>query len=453
MPIKVVYENEVESSLLDELIASNKIRKFLRSDGWATVGIDPIRGHGGSYKGSERRKMGYGTARTPTINRDKKVPFHKPHINDDEVSEVLDAIRSGWLTMGPKTIKFEEQFRDYVGSGNAVSMNSCTACLHLALKAVDLKEGDDVIVPAMTFTATAEVVTYFKARPVLVDIDEETFNIDPAEIQKKMTRKTKAVIPVHFAGQPCDMDEINDIAGFHNSYVIEDAAHAFPALYKYRTIGSYGDITCFSFYATKTLSTGEGGMATTDNDEFAEKMRILRLHGISKDAWKRYSAEGSWYYEVTDAGYKYNMTDIQASLGLAQLKKSDWMWKRREEIALQYNEAFKACEELVTPIVKADRDSAWHLYVLKLNLEMLRINRSRFIEELKGRGIGTSVHFIPLYRHPFYSSTFGYEPKDFPKSEHAYERILSLPIYPAMTHVDVNDVIESVEDVIRKFRA
>ncbi len=453
MPVKAIYENEIEPSLLDELIASNKIRKFLRSDGWATVGIDPIRGYGGSYKGSERRKIGYERAITPTKNRDKKVPFHKPYITDEEIDGVVDSIKSGWLTMGPKTIKFEEQFRDYVGSGNAVSMNSCTACLHLALKAVGLKGGDDVIVPAMTFTATGEVVTYFNARPVLADIDEETFNIDPAEIEKKMTPKTKAVIPVHFAGQPCDMDEISDIALFHNSYVIEDAAHAFPALYKYKTIGSYGDITCFSFYATKTLSTGEGGMATTDNDEFADKMRILRLHGISKDAWKRYSAEGSWYYEVTEAGYKYNMTDIQASLGLAQLKKSDWMWKRREEIALEYDAAFKACEELVTPLVRADRDSAWHLYVLKLNLEMLTIKRNRFIEELKDRGVGTSVHFIPLYRHPFYSKTFGYEPKDFPKSEHAYERILSLPIYPAMTHDDVNAVIESVEDVIRKFRA
>ncbi len=453
MPVKVTYENEVEPALLDELIASKKIRKFLRSDGWATVGLDPMRGYGGSYEGSERRQIGYETAITPTKKSGKNVPFHKPHITDDEVTEVVDSIRSGWLTMGPKTIEFEEKFRDYVGSGNAVSMNSCTACLHLALKAVGLKEGDEVIVPAMTFTATAEVVSYFKARPVLADIDEETFNIDDAEIARKITPKTKAVIPVHFAGQPCDMDEINDIARSNNLYVIEDAAHAFPALYKYRTIGSYGDITCFSFYATKTLSTGEGGMATTDNDEFAEKMRILRLHGISKDAWKRYSAEGSWYYEVTDAGYKYNMTDIQASLGLAQLKKSDWMWKRREEIALKYNEAFKSCEELVTPHVKPDRDSAWHLYVLKLDLEMLRINRNRFIEELKGRGVGTSVHFIPLYRHPYYSTTFGYEPKDFPKSEHTYERILSLPIYPAMTHDDVNAVIESVEDVIRKFRS
>ncbi len=448
MPVKVIYENDVDPFILDELIASNKIRQLLRSDGWATVGIDPMRGYGGNYKGSERREA----AMTPTKDLDQKVPFHKPHITDDEVSEVIDAIRSNWLTMGPKTIKFEKQFRDYVGSGNAVSMNSCTACLHLALKAIGLKEGDEVIVPAMTFTATAEVVTYLKARPVLADIDDETFNIDEAEIERKITPKTKAVIPVHFAGQPCDMDEINDIARSHNLYVIEDAAHAFPALYKYRTIGSYGDITCFSFYATKTLSTGEGGMATTDNDEFAEKMRILRLHGISKDAWKRYSAEGSWYYEVTDAGFKYNMTDIQASLGLAQLRKSDWMWKRREEIAMKYNEAFKSCEELVTPHVKCDRDSAWHLYVLKLNLEMLSIGRNRFIEELKDRGVGTSVHFIPLYRHPYYSTTFGYEPKDFPKCELIYERVLSLPIYPAMTHDNTNTVIESVHDVVKKFR-
>jgi len=453
MPVKVIYEKEVESSLLEDLIASNKIRKFLRSDGWATVGVDPMRGYGGCYEGSDRRGNHHETGLSPIRNRDKNVPFHKPHITDDEVSEVIDSIRSGWLTMGPKTFKFEERFREYVGSGNAVSMNSCTAGLHLALKAVNLNEGDEVIVPAMTFTATAEVVTYFNALPVLADIDEETFNIDPAEIKKKMTAKTKVVIPVHFAGQPCDMDEINDLARSQNSYVIEDAAHAFPALYKNRKIGSGGDMTCFSFYATKTLSTGEGGMTTTDNDEFAGKMRVLRLHGISKDAWKRYSAEGSWYYEVTDAGYKYNMTDIQASLGIAQLKKSDWMWKKRKEIALKYNEAFKSCEELVTPYVKDDRESAWHLYAIKLNLEMLRINRNRFIEELKARGIGTSVHFIPLYRHPFYSKTFGYKPEDFPKSERVYERILSLPIYPAMTDEDVNAVIESVADVAKEFRS
>jgi len=382
-----------------------------------------------------------------------KVPFHKPYITDDEVSEVLDCIRSGWLTMGPKTIRFEEQFKEYVGSDHAVSMNSCTSCLHLALKVAGIKEGDEVIVPTMTFTATGEVVAYFNARPVLADIDEETFNIDVSEIEKKITPRTKAIIPVHYGGQPSDMDEIYDIARFHNLSVIEDAAHAFPAVYKNRKIGSGGGITCFSFYATKTLSTGEGGMATTGNNEFAERMRVLRLHGISKDAWKRYSDEGSWYYEVTDAGYKYNMTDVQASLGIAQLRKSDWMWNRRKEIALKYDEAFSAYEEIVTPHIKSDRESAWHLYVLSLNLEMLRINRSRFIEELKIRGIGTSVHFIPLYRHPFYSTTFGYKAESFPKSERVYERIISLPIYPAMTDSDVNAVIGSVGDVIREFRS
>lgn len=460
MTVQVIDQNDrvgfVEPRLLEELIATEKIKKFLRSSGWTTVSVDPVRGRGGNYRGSERRRA-FGLVEEGKNNLlveklYRKVPFHKPYISDDEVTEVLDCIQSGWLTMGPRTIKFEDQFREYVGSQHAVSMNSCTACLHLALKAANLKEGDEVIVPAMTFTATAEVVAYFNARPVLADIDDRTFNIDLSDIERKLTPKTRAVIPVHFAGQPCDMDEIYDLARRQNMYVIEDAAHAFPALYKGKKIGSLGDITCFSFYATKTLATGEGGMATTANDEFAEKMRILRLHGISKDAWKRYSDEGSWYYEVTDAGYKYNMTDLEASLGIAQLRKSDWMWIRRKEIARRYDEAFRTLEEIMVPYIKPDRESAWHLYVVKLNLEALSINRRRFIEELKKRGIGASVHFIPLYRHPYYSNAYGYDAAAFPKSEHAYERIVSLPIYPAMSDDDVDSVINSVREVISQFR-
>ena len=381
-----------------------------------------------------------------------EMSFHKPYITEDEIFEVLDSLRSGWLTMGPKTIDFEEKFNKYIGSKNAVSMNSCTACLHIALKTIGLNEGDEVIVPTITFTATAEVITYFNARPVLVDIDKETCNIDVSKIEEKITKRTRAIIPVHYSGHPCDMDEILDIAKRYNLLVIEDAAHAIPAWYKNRKIGTIGDITCFSFYATKALTTGEGGMATTENDAWADKMEILRLHGISKDAWKRYTNEGSWYYEVVDAGYKYNMTDIQAALGIAQLKKIDWMWRRRKEIADKYTEAFKSLNEVTTPYVKAERESAWHLYVLKLNHAMLKIERNQFIEELKNRGIMTSVHFIPLYRHPYYKNTFKYDLQDFPASESIYKRIISLPIYPSMTNEDVERVEESVEDVIRKFR-
>lgn len=379
-----------------------------------------------------------------------QIPFHKPYITDDEIDEVVDSLRSGWLTMGPKTHRFEKEFAGYIGSRHAIAVNSCTAALHLALKAINLKPGDEVIIPTMTFTATGEVICYFNAKPIIVDVEKETHNLEITKIEEAITTNTRAIIPVHYAGQPCDMNEIMEIAKKYNLHVIEDAAHAFPSKYKGHIIGTIGDITCFSFYATKTLTTGEGGMVTTENDEWAEKMKMLRLHGISQDAWKRHSDKGSWYYEVVEAGYKYNMTDIQAGLGLAQLKKLEWMWKRRKEIAEKYTEAFKSLEEIITPFVKPDRVSAWHLYVIKLNLEALKIDRAGFIEELKDRGIGTSVHFIPLHRHPFYRDTFDYRAEDFPNAEWVYERIISLPIYPGMTNKQVNRVIESVIEVIKE---
>lgn len=386
------------------------------------------------------------------LNRPREIPFHKPHISDDEIAEVLDSLRSGWITMGPKTVRFEKSFREYIGSRNAVSMNSCTACLHLALKATGIQEGDEVILPAFTFTATAEVVTYFRARPVMVDVEEQTCNIDVTKIEKKITGKTKALIPVHYAGQPCDMDDILSLAKSRGLAVIEDAAHAIPARYRGKMIGTLGDITCFSFYATKSLTTGEGGMVTTDNDEWAERMRTLRLHGISRDAWKRYTNEGSWHYDVLEAGYKYNMTDIQAALGVAQLKKVDWMHARRKRIAEQYSESFAHLREIQTPQVKCDRDSAWHLYVIRLDLAALTIDRNQFIEELRSMGVMASVHFIPLYRHPYYANEFQYRPNHFPVSERAYDEIVSLPIYPAMTDEDVARVAESVEDVVKSSR-
>jgi len=381
-----------------------------------------------------------------------KIPFHKPYITEEEIMGVVDSLRSGWLTMGPKTIEFEKKFGRYVGATHNVSMNSCTACLHLALKAVGIEEGDEVIIPAFTFTATSEVIAYFRAVPVIVDVDMRTHNLNAERIERHITKKTRAIIPVHYAGQPCDMDEIMDIAGRYGLFVVEDAAHALPALYKERMIGTIGDITCFSFYATKTLSTGEGGMAVTENGEWAEKMRILRLHGISRDAWKRYSEEGTWYYEVLDAGCKYNMTDIQAALGLAQLRKLDWMWQMRKEIAARYDEAFKTLEEVTTPYLKYDRESAWHLYALKLNLDALSIGRDRFIEELSARGVGASVHFIPLYRHPFYAKNYGCRCEDYPESEWIYERVISLPIYPGMMEEDVSGVVDVVQYLAGKFK-
>ena len=309
----------------------------------------------------------------------REIPFHRPYITDEEVNYVVDSLKNGWLTMGKKTIEFENKFKDYIGSKNAIAVNSCTAALHLALKVIGLKKGDEVIVPTTTFVATAEVVNYFNAKPILVDIEPDTHLIDISKIEEKITSKTKAIIPVHFSGQPADMNEILDIAKKHNLYVIEDAAHALPAWYKGKKIGTIGDITAFSFYATKTLATGEGGMATTENDEWADRIRVLRLHGINKDAWKRYSKEGTWEYDVIENGYKYNTTDINSALGLAQLKKLEWMWKERLKIAQRYNEAFKDYEELILYKVKDDRISSWHLYPLKLNLELLKINRDQFI--------------------------------------------------------------------------
>jgi len=355
--------------------------------------------------------------------------------------------------MGPKTIEFEKSFKEYIGSRNAVSMNSCTACLHLALKVIDLKEDDEVIVPAVTFTATAEVISYFRAVPVLVDVDNLTCNIDVTKIEEKITERTKAIIPVHYGGQPCDMDEISVIAKRHNLFVIEDAAHAIPARYRGRLIGTIGDITCFSFYATKTLATGEGGMATTENEEWAERMKILRLHGISKDAWKRYSKEGSWFYEVVDAGYKYNMTDIQAALGLAQLRKVEWMWGRRSEIAARYTESLRGYQEISLPSVKPDRESAWHLYPIRLNPDQFTCGRDIFIERLKAREVSASVHFIPLYRHPYYRNTFTFDAAEFPVSEQIFAGTVSLPLYPGMTDEEIRWVAASVADVIGQFRA
>ena len=379
-----------------------------------------------------------------------QVPFHKPDISDEEIAEVLDTLKSGWITMGPKTLRFEEEFGRYIGSKHAIAVNSGTAALHLALKAVGLNAGDEVIIPTTTFTATGEVVTYFNARPVIVDVDRETHNIDVPAIEKAITPKTRSIIPVHFGGQPCDMDEIHEIARKHNLFVIEDAAHALPASYKGRRVGTISDITCFSFYATKPLAMGEGGMATTENEAWAERIRVLRLHGISKDAWKRYSKGGSWQYEVIEAGFKYNTTDIQAALGLSQLKKVERLWAKRKAIAHRYTEAFSAVGEIITPVVKPDRETAWHLYVIKLNIEALRIERNSFIEKLREKGIETSVHFIPLHRHPYYRNTFGYNAKDFPNAEWVFERSISLPIYPGMTEQEVDYVIDSLSDLCRR---
>ena len=367
-----------------------------------------------------------------------QIPFHKTHTGIKEKKAVLEALDSGWLTMGPKTVEFENKFKEYTGSKYAISVNSATAAMHLALKAIGLKENDEVILPTNTFVATAEVVTYFNAKPVICDVEFDTHNIDVNKIEQLITSKTKAIIPVHFAGQPCDMDEINEIASKFNLKVIEDAAHTLPTSYKGKKIGTLSDITCFSFYATKTLSTGEGGMATTDNEAYAQIMKINRLHGISKDAWDRYTAKGNWYYEVVDNGHKYNTTDINAALGIVQLSKIDNLYKKRKSIAQRYITAFSNKENIVLPFIKDDRTTSWHLFVIKVN------NRDELSSKLSENGIGNSVHFIPIHKQPYYKNNYGYKDRDYPVANSVYEKSLSLPIYPDMTDEEVDYVIKNV---------
>lgn len=376
------------------------------------------------------------------------LPFALPDVDDTELQQIKEALDSGWITTGPKTHQFEAEFAAAVGAKHAVAVNSCTAAMHLALEAIGLQRGDEVITTPYTFAATAEVIRYFDARPVLVDIDPRCLNMDPSLLAAAITPRTRAIIPVHVAGQPAALDEIHAVARRHGLPVIEDAAHAFPTRYKDRMIGSLSEFTCFSFYATKTLTTGEGGMICTENDAWAERCRIMALHGISKDAWKRYTAEGSWYYEIIAPGYKYNMTDIAAAMGLAQLRKAHRMWQRRREIAARFNQAFGGLPQLQIPHDRADCRHAWQLYMLRLNLEGLRIGRAEFIEELRRRNIGVSVHFIPLHIHPYYRETYGCRPEDFPVAYREYQREISLPIYSKMSDADVEDVIDAVTQIV-----
>lgn len=401
------------------------------------------------------------------VKRKQFLPFALPDIDESELLEIADVLNSGWITTGPKTRKFEQLFAAAVGSKHAIAVNSCTAAMHLALEAIGLQPGDEVITTPYTFAATAEVILYFGAKPVFVDICSSDLNINIELIEAVISKRTKAILPVHIAGLPADIDSINAIANKYDLAVIEDAAHAFPARYKGRMVGStqpqhsdstlkgnfvQNSVVCFSFYATKTITTGEGGMICTNNDALAERCRIMALHGISKDAWNRYSAEGSWYYEIIAPGYKYNLTDIASAMGLAQLRKAHQMWERRLDLTHRYDEAFLAIPELQTPTNKADCQHAWHLYILRLNTERLNISRNKFIEELKTRNIGTSVHFIPLHLHPYYRETYGYEPTDYPCAFNEFQRVLSLPIYSKMSDQDVGDVIESVVELVDKYR-
>ncbi len=379
------------------------------------------------------------------------VPFHVSAVGEEEAQAAAEVIRSGWLTMGPKTFEFERQFAEYVGARHAVAVSSGTAALHLALDAAGIQAGDEVLLPTTTFTATGETVCYLGAKPVLVDVDPRSMNLDPADAARRITSRTKAIIPVHLAGVPCEMQQIQELASAHGLRVIEDAAHSLPASYRGTPIGALSEITAFSFYATKTLTTGEGGMVTTANEQVAERMRIMRLHGIEREAWKRYRADGSWFYQVLEAGFKYVMTDFQAAIGLVQLGKCDDLSAARQAIADRYKAAFSGMAALQVPESYGDRKTSWHLYILRLRTERLSIDRDAFVSELKRRGIGISVHFIPLHLHPFYQKKFGYKPGDFPQAEAEYKRAFSLPIFPTMSGVEVEAVITAVSEVAQAF--
>lgn len=386
------------------------------------------------------------------VNVTPFLPFHAPDIGEEEIDAVVNVLRSGWLTTGPKANQFEQEFAAAVGARFAIAVNSCTAALHLALDACGLRQGDEVIIPTMTFAATGEAVVYFGARPVLVDCTEDTLNIAPDQIEQAITLRTKAIIPVHFAGHPCEMNRILEIARSRNLHVIEDAAHALPARYHGKAVGTIGDCTCFSFYATKTITTGEGGMVTTDNADWAKRIRAMSLHGLSRDAWNRYSAQGSWYYEILAPGFKYNLTDIAAALGIAQLRKCDRFWKVRDHYAALYEEGFRDLPEVICPRAAEHVQHAWHLYVIQLDLDRLCIGRNEFVELLQREQIGCSVHFIPLHLHPYYRNTWGYRPEDLPIATAVYQRTVSLPLYPKMSEGDVRRVVKIVRELILRYR-
>ncbi len=380
--------------------------------------------------------------------RKKFLVFGSPIIEQPEIDEVVDSMKSGWLGTGPKVHKFEKMFCEYKGAKYAMALNSCTAALHLSMLAIGIKQGDEVIVPTMTFAATANSVIHAGATPVFADCLKDTMNIDPKDIERKITPKTKAIIPVHFAGRGCDMDAIMDIAERHNLKVIEDCAHAIETEYHGKKAGTFGEIGCFSFYVTKNVVTGEGGMAITDNHEYADKIKVLGLHGMSKDAWNRFGDSGYKHYKVVYAGFKYNMMDIQAAMGIHQLPRVDQYWERRQKIWNRYNETFKDLPVFLPAPVETDTRHAYHLYTLLLDIDHINITRDQFLDAMTKRNIGVGVHYIALHLHPYYQQTFGYKRGDFPNAEWISDRTVSISLSAKLTDEDVKDVIEAVRGVL-----
>lgn len=377
----------------------------------------------------------------PVRSKDRFIVFGAPRIEEPEIEEVVQCLRSGWVGTGPKVNKFESIFKKYKETGHAMALNSCTAALHLSMFAAGIGPGDEVITTPMTFCATINAIIHCGATPVLADCNRQTMNILPEEIEKKVTARTKAILPVHFAGRSCDMDAIMELARLYDLLVIEDCAHAIETEYHGKKAGTFGDIGCFSFYVTKNVITGEGGMVITDDDRFASRIKVLGLHGMSKDAWKRFSDDGYRHYQVLHAGYKYNMMDIQAAMGIHQLKRVEKNWKKRENIWNQYNEAFKDLPCFLPSIPEPGTRHAYHLFTPLLDIERMGKTRDRVMNEMQAENIGTGVHYLPVHLHPFYRKTFGWKMGDFPNAEWIGERTISIPLSAALSSKDVEDVI------------
>ncbi len=382
--------------------------------------------------------------------RSEFLVFGSPAIDEAEIAEVVATLRSGWIGTGPRVARFEQQFKAYIGAGHAIALNSCTAALHLSMLVSGVGPGDEVITTPTTFCATANAIVHAGARPVFVDVEERTGNIDPDRIETAVTPRTKAVLPVHYAGRPCRMDRIEAIARRHGLVLIEDAAHAIEAVYRGRKIGTIGDLTCFSFYVTKNVVTAEGGMVTTDNADFAAKIKMFGLHGMSKDAWSRFSDAGYKHYEVLFPGFKYNMTDIQAALGIHQLARISHGAKRREEIWMQYDSGLADLPLLRPAPPDENTVHARHLYTVRLETEKIGKSRDQVLDELIRLNIGTGVHYTPLHLHPYYRARFGHKPGDFPNAEYIGDRTLSLPLSAKLTDGDVQDVISAVHEALRR---
>jgi dTDP-4-amino-4,6-dideoxygalactose transaminase len=384
--------------------------------------------------------------------RDTFLPFARPSLGDEEIAEVVATLKSGWITTGPKVEKFSADFLDYVGGRYAVPVSSATAGLHVALLALGIGPGDEVITTPMTFVATLNTIVHCGAIPVLVDIDAATLNIRAEELERKVTDRTKALLPVHYVGQPADLDPILELASVRGLAVLEDAAHAVGTEYKSRKIGSFPTTSVFSFHPNKNMTTGEGGMVVTDDEAVYEKASLLKFHGMDKESWKRFSKSGSPRYDVAVPGYKYNMMDIQAALGLHQLPRLEGFIAERTRLAARYEEAFASMAGLIRPQrVPYPARHAWHLYTPLVDIDRLTIDRDRFMQELKSRNIGVGLHYTAAHEFSYYASRFGWRPEDYPEAHFVSERIVSFPLFPGLTDADQDDVVAAVAGVLKEF--